>query len=133
MKRSIVTILLLMLTAAAFAAGPEKKVFNATVEKGVQKVSMAAGSYFFDPNYVIVKANIPVELTIKKEPGTPHDFVIDAPDAGMSIKEPLSTEPKVIKFTPTKPGKYPFYCDKKLLFFPSHRSKGMEGTIEVTP
>jgi plastocyanin domain-containing protein len=133
MKRLAWIVLFIMLAAVVFAAEPQKKVFTATVENGIQKVNMLAGSYFFDPTYVIVKANIPVELTIKKEPGAPHDFVIDSPDAGMSIKEALSTEPKLIKFTPTKPGKYPFYCDKKFLFFPSHRSKGMEGTIEVTP
>lgn len=34
-------------------------------------------------------------------------------------------------FTTTKPGKYPFYCDKKLLFMDSHREKGMEGILEV--
>ncbi len=132
MKRLTLIILSIMLATSVFAAETEKKVFTAKVEDGVQKVSMIAGSYFFDPNYVVVRANIPVELTIRKEAGAPHDLVIDAPDAGMSVKEPLGTEPKVIKFTPTKPGKYPFYCDKKLLFFPSHRSKGMEGTIEVT-
>jgi hypothetical protein len=28
-------------------------------------------------------------------------------------------------------GEYPFYCSKKLLFFKSHREKGMEGMLEV--
>jgi plastocyanin len=49
-----------------------------------------------------------------------------------NIDEQISTEPKIIKFTPTKTGKFPFYCDKKLLFFKSHRERGMEGIIEVT-
>jgi hypothetical protein len=34
-------------------------------------------------------------------------------------------------FTPTMPGSFAFYCGKKLLMFPSHRSKGMEGILEV--
>ena len=42
----------------------------------------------------------------------------------------LSTEPKVIKFTPTKVGKYPFYCSKRFLFW-THRAKGMKGVLEV--
>ena len=112
----------------------QKKQFIATVDKdGVQRIEVLAGEYFFDPNYIIVKANVPVEIKIKKEPSlVPHTFVMKTPDAGMDIHESLSSEPKIIKFTPTKTGKYPFYCDKKLLFFESHREKGMEGTIEVT-
>jgi plastocyanin len=40
-------------------------------------------------------------------------------------------KPELIKFTPTKIGKYAMYCDKKLLWFKSHRERGMEGVIEV--
>lgn len=119
---------------SADSLNAQKKPFVATVDKdGVQKIEMLAREYFFDPNYIVVKVNVPVEITIKKEPTIiPHNFVLKAPDAGMDIHESLSSEPKIIRFTPTKNGKYPFYCDKKLLFFESHREKGMEGTIEVT-
>jgi hypothetical protein len=37
-------------------------------------------------------------------------------------------KPKDVK---TREGIYPFYCSRKLLFFESHREKGMEGTLEV--
>ncbi len=112
----------------------EEKVFKAVIDKdGVQRVDIVGGSYFFTPNHVIVKVNVPVELKIRKESGiVPHNFVIKAPDAGIDIDESLSSDPKIIKFTPTRTGKYPFYCSKKLLFFESHREKGMEGTLEVT-
>ncbi len=43
----------------------------------------------------------------------------------------MENEAKVIRFTPTRVGSYPFYCNKKLLFFESHREKGMEGILEV--
>jgi plastocyanin domain-containing protein len=110
-----------------------QKAYTAAVDKdGIQRVTVLAGSYFFDPDFITVKVNVPVDLTIKKEQGIPHAFVINSPEAGMDINESLSTEPKVIRFTPTKTGKYPFYCDKKFLFFKSHRSRGMEGIIEVT-
>ncbi len=122
------------LACMAFAAENQKKVYRAVVDNdGVQRVTVLAGSFYFDPDYIVVKGNIPVEVTIKKEAEiTPHDFIIDAPDAGLTIKETLSSDPKVIKFTATKAGKYPFYCDKKLLLFKSHRERGMEGTLEVT-
>jgi len=109
------------------------KEFTATIDPdGVQRVEILGGGYFFDPNYVIVKVNVPVELKVRKESGfVPHDIVMKEPEAGIDFAEDLSTTPKTITFTPTKVGKYPFYCSKKLLFFASHREKGMEGTLDV--
>ncbi len=100
--------------------------------QAVQKVDILAGSYFFKPKVIQVKVNVPVEITIKREAGVaPHNIVLQAPEAGITVKEELGTEPKVIKFTPTKTGKYPFYCDHRFLFW-THRAKGMEGVLEVT-
>ncbi len=133
--RTVYSIMIILLVAGAAAASEkEKKVFKTVIDKdGIQRVAIFAGSYFFDPDYVVVRANVPVEVTIRKEAEiTPHDFVIDAPEAGLQIKESLSTEPKVIKFTAAKTGRYPFFCDKKLLFFKSHRERGMQGVIDVT-
>ena len=123
----------ILLAAAAGGAAETKEAFTAAVDgSGVQKVTLLAGSYFFKPNDIIVKVNVPVEITIKKEPGfVPHDIVLHAPEAGIDFKVGLSAEPKVIRFTPTKTGKYPFYCDHRFLFW-SHKAKGMEGVLEVT-
>ncbi len=109
-----------------------KEVYKATIDSsGIQKIEMISGSYYFKPNDVIVKVNVPVEITIKKEPGAaPHDIVLHAPEAGIDFDVELRTDPKVIKFTPTRAGKYPFYCDHRFLFW-SHRGKGMEGVHEV--
>jgi plastocyanin domain-containing protein len=113
--------------------GKIEKIFKAVIAKdGVQHIDILGGSYFFDPNHIIVKVNVPVELKVRKEPGiTPHDIVMKSPEAGMDFKESMDAEPKTIRFTPTKVGIYPFYCDKKLLFFESHKKKGMEGVVEV--
>jgi plastocyanin len=74
-----------------------------------------------------------VELSVTRESGmTPHDFVIKAPEAGINVVVSLDTKPQLVKFTPTKAGKYPFVCTKKLIFMKSHKDKGMEGTLEVT-
>jgi plastocyanin len=103
-------------------------------QDGVQRVRVVAGSYFFKPSHIVVKANVPVELTASRESGvTPHDLVIHAVEAGLAIKEELATEPKKISFTATKPGKYAIYCSKKLPFVAGHREKGMEGVLEVVP
>lgn len=132
MKKILITLLLVVATYS-IAWTAEVKTFTATVnEKGIQSVEIKGGDYYFEPNNIIVKVNVPVELTVKKAPGyIPHDIVMNAPEAGMSFKVDFNKEGSIVKFTPTKTGKFPFFCDKKLLFFESHRKKGMEGTIEV--
>jgi len=119
-------------TVAATAAGMQE-TYRATIgDDGIQRVELVGGSYFFRPGHVIVKVDVPVELTVRKDGWiVPHDIVIDAPDAGITVRESLSAEPKVIRFTPTKAGRYPFYCSKKPPFMASHREKGMEGVLEV--
>ena len=112
---------------------PQETVYQATIAAdGVQHVQIEGGGYFFKPNRVIVKVNVPVELTVSVEKGlTPHTLVIQSPGAGISVDESLSSDAGIIRFTPTAAGKYPFYCRNKLLFFKSHREKGMEGVLEV--
>ena len=101
---------------------------------GVQRVRIVGGSYFFKPRHIVVKANVPVELLASRESGiTPHNLVIRAPEAGVSVEEDLGSDPKKIVFTATKPGKYAIYCGKKLPFVAGHRDKGMEGVLEVVP
>lgn len=125
----------LFLVSLAGGAEEKEKVFRATVgSDGVQRVEMVGGSYFFNPNHVIVKVGVPVELKVKKESGwIPHNIVAESPEAGIVFDESLASDPKTIRFTPTKTGTYPFYCSKKVIFFASHREKGMEGVIEVVP
>jgi len=114
-------------------AAPSETVYQSTIAAdGVQHVRIEGGSYFFKPNRVIVHVNVPVELTVSVESGlVPHTLVIQSPEAGIAVDEGLSSEAKAIRFTPTAVGNYPFYCRNKLLFFKSHREKGMEGVLEV--
>ena len=74
-------------------AQKESRVAKAEAD-GVQRVRIAAGGYFFKPNHVVVKVNVPVELVASREAGmTPHDLVIKDPDGGVVAEEELSTEP----------------------------------------
>ena len=67
------------LAGAAFMCGqdvPEKRTVAAIGADGVQRVDVLGGSYFFDPNVIVVKVNVPVELRVRKEPGaTAHNIV----------------------------------------------------------
>lgn len=117
----------------ADAASPDETVYRASpAADGVQHVRIEGGAYFFKPRRVIVKSNVPVELTVSVARSmVPHSFVLQAPEAGIVVDEDLSSESKKIRFTPTAVGSYPFYCRNRLLFFESHREKGMEGVLDV--
>ena len=108
-------------------------VYRATIDSdGVQRVQLVAGDYYFRPDYIVVKVAVPIELIVRRETFfVPHGLVLNAPEAGIAIDEELSTEPTTVSFTPKAVGKYPFYCDKQLLFFKSHRARGMEGVLQV--
>lgn len=120
---------------AASTAMKEKRLVATVGTDGVQHVQMIGGEYYFDPNYVVVKVNVPVELTVKKSADAssfvPHDLIAKAPEAGIDFKVDLKAEARSVVFTPTKTGKFPLYCDKKPPFGKSHKDRGMEGFIEV--
>ncbi len=134
LRTSVAAVLILALFSVIPGSAEEKEFVAKIDPDGVQRIQMVGGSYFFDPNRVVVKVNLPVEISIKKEPGaTPHDIVLKAPEAGIDFNADIGGDPVVIRFTPTKTGEYQFYCDKKFLFMKSHRERGMEGVLVVTP
>ncbi|MBI5854997.1 MAG: cupredoxin domain-containing protein [Nitrospirae bacterium] len=123
-----------LLSGLAQAADVPAPPFAVQVdEDGVQRAGIQLDSYAYVPSHLIVQAGKPVELTLTSVTFiTPHNFILLEPSAGLTIEQDIgSGKTVIVKFTPTKPGLYPFYCDKKLLFLPSHREKGMEGRLEV--
>jgi plastocyanin domain-containing protein len=133
LSRIILSIAVFFYSAVVAYPQDQAETYTATVDQdGIQHVRIIGGSYFFKPNIIVVKKDLPVELTVSKEPGlAPHSIVANAPEAGIVFDESLNTDTKVIRFTPKAAGKYVFYCKNKLLFFSSHREKGMQGIIEV--
>lgn len=128
-------VIVVVLLTFGSAMGAEVTKAAATIDDdGVQRLDVIGGSYFYKPNHIVVRVNIPVALKVSKESGfIPHDIVAKSLEAGIEFQEGLSTTPTIIKFTPTKVGTYPFYCSKKAPFSKSHREKGMEGIFEVVP
>ena len=120
------------LTPWLFAADPFA-VDVPLAADGIQRASIETDSYSFSPNHLVVKAGKPVELTFKSVTWlVPHNLVIDDPRSGLTIREEIPAgESVTVKFTPTAVGSFAIYCDKKLMFFKSHREKGMEGILEV--
>ena len=129
-----VALMLLFLSGPALAdEQAATKRFVATIDKdGYQRVEMTAGEYYFDPSVVVVKVNVPVELTIRKTGGiTPHTIAMKAPGADLDFTVDISKDPKKISFMATKTGTYPFECTERFLFFKSHKDRGMHGALEV--
>jgi len=108
------------------------KEVTATVSAdSVQHVRVVAHSYWFEPNRVVVKAGVPVELTIKNAAFmVPHNFTCTEPEADVIVSKDLGMfrGSKTVRFTPTTPGEYEFYCHVG-----SHAKKGMKGMLVVTP
>lgn len=122
--------LVFCLTAGTQAADTPYRV--PVAGDGIQRVAIVGGSYFFKPDHLVVKAGTPVELVLRAERGiVPHRFVLDLPPDQVAIDTRLGEEPRVFRFTPGTAGRYSYYCPNKLLFFDSHRDKGMAGMLEV--
>ncbi|MBA2252008.1 MAG: cupredoxin domain-containing protein [Nitrospirales bacterium] len=100
---------------------------------GVQRTTIVVDSYSYTPSHLQVEVGKPVELILNSVTIiTPHNFVLKEPGAGLMLEQDVPTgKETIVRFTPTQPGLFKFYCDKKLLFFKSHRDKGMEGLLDV--
>ena len=103
--------------------------------EGVQRAFIVLDSYEYAPAHISVEAGVPIEFQLENQSFlTPHNFIIDYPDVGLQHNVSVDAgDSATIRFLVETPGTYTFYCDKQLLFFPSHREEGMEGRLEVRP
>lgn len=140
-RRSRIVGAAFVVLAAALVAGcasspPEGVPASVTAvpdSRGVQRVHVIAGNYYFQPNRIVVKAGVPVEITIERQTVIPHTFTLSAPAAGIAADVELPRKPVTVSFTPTKPGSYRFICKEDPPFLPSHLERGMQGTLEAVP
>ena len=115
MKRLIVCVAGSILIAGC-ASGLTRPVREVTATIGsdhVQRVTVTTHSFWFDPNRVVVKRGIPVELTVRNGAFfVPHDFFCDATAAGIEVDARVGMfhGSKQVRFTPTRAGEYPFHC-----------------------
>ncbi len=111
---------------------------------GAQRLTVTVGdSLAFDPPTLTVTAGKPVILTIRNIGNTDHDWTITGlpardiksavqaghghPRTGEIVGHPKPKGEVTIRFTPTQPGTYEFYCS-----VPGHRQAGMQGLLQVT-
>lgn len=138
MSRIIRTVGLLMAMVPSAAQAEESLELSPPfvvpiAADGVQRATVRLDSYSYAPSRLVVQAGKPVELTLTSVTLiTPHNFILKDQSGALSVEQDVSAGKTVtITFTPTQPGKFSFYCDKRLWPLPSHREKGMEGELEV--
>ena len=102
-------------------------------DQGIQRATIIMDSYSYSPNELSVEAGKPVELTLRNAATfTPHTFHLADPASGLHVHVEVSAgESQTVSFTPNQRGTFTFYCEKKLLFFKSHRERGQEGRLKV--
>ena len=136
-RASIVRVASAALLISALGCGtsgskiPTSEVTAKKNASGVERVEVEVHSFYFKPSRIVVDAGTPVELTLKfKNFFTPHNMTCAYSEAGIQIDKSAGFmsfhRTKSIRFTPVKPGDYPFYCGVG-----SHMKKGMTGTLVV--
>ena len=131
--RALVMVVLLLGTVWGSRTAATEQIKISTDPDGVQRIRMEVDSYSYRPDHIVVRSGIPLEITLTSVTTlTPHNFIIKEPEAGLLIEQEIGAGKTVtVRFTPTQRGSVIFYCDKRLLFFKSHRDRGMEGRLEV--
>ena len=115
------------------SSGLKKPVHEvtATSTDSLQHVTIKAHTYWYDPNRVVLKAGKEVELKVKNGSMiVPHNLTCFEKDAGIEVSANVGMfwGGKTVRFTPTQPGEYEFFCHVD-----SHSKHGMKGTFVVVP
>lgn len=129
---AVVVALALALSGCSSGIGrPVNELRVLTDPDGVQRVRVVAHTWWFDPNRVVVKANVPVELTLRNSSWiVPHNLTITAPetDVMVSLDVGVLRRQDTVRFTATHAGEYEFRCHVD-----GHARKGMKGRLVVLP
>jgi plastocyanin len=125
--------ILALVALAGCTSGLKKPVHEVTavVTDSLQHVTIKTHTYWFDPNRVVLKAGKEVELKVKNgSMFVPHNLTCFETDAGIEVSANVGMfwGGKTVRFTPTQPGEYEFFCHED-----SHAKHGMKGTFVVVP
>lgn len=128
--------LIVMLTPMGEAATPlmpGPPTFIPISPDGIQRATVILDSYSYSPSHLVVEHGKPVELTLTSATTiTPHNFIIKDSTGNFLVEQDVGAGTTImVRFVPAQPGIFPIFCDKRLWPMPSHRDKGMEGTLEV--
>ena len=121
-RRSFLPWLFLLLLGLALGAAAEPRVIELTL-----------GDYRFMPHKLDLVAGETVQLRLtNSDTLTPHNLSLSGAGMELDIDVPAGQTVQV-EITPQEPGRYTFFCGKKLPFMKNHRERGMEGELIVRP
>lgn len=98
-------------------------------------VSVELGGYRYAPDRITMAAGETLRLElVNTDKLTPHNFTLKDAGAGLDLDVDVKAgKSETVSIAPSVPGSYVFYCSKKLPLMKSHRERGMEGMLVVTP
>jgi len=104
---------LLLLASASYAqlreGAPGTEAWIAVVHDGVQRVNVECAENVFDPNEIVVSANVPVELSIRG----PSDSLLFVNQGFSPENKPIGNTPSKHRFQPSTPGRYEMWCQPR--------------------
>lgn len=125
-------VLLLLLWGGAIPALSQELLPQSDVSNP-REIVIDMESYVFTPSEVTIEVGKPITLILNNQSFlVPHNILMENPQGVRVLEADISSgESQTHTLTLSEPGIYTFYCDKQLLFFPTHREEGMEGRLIV--
>jgi len=145
MRQRLVLLATLLLFAPAMAgAAPPSGDEAEPPAEPARRITVTLSEYQFTPSRIELKTGELVELTLINEGTVTHEFVtmalqelevavtisgVETETVGVVELEMAPKSRAQLRFTPDKPGEYPFAChaDKPV----DHVTKGMTGTLVI--
>lgn len=87
--------------------------FTGVMNNGIQEINIDVGAYGYTPDYVVLKKDVPVKITMKadSEAGCTRSVVF--PDFGITKIIPKNGQ-AIIEFKPTREGTFTFRCSMNM-------------------
>jgi hypothetical protein len=85
---------------------------SATIEGGVQRISVDVSKGYYDPSRIVLKAGVPAEITFSQSSGCTAQ--VQSADLGFS--EDLTGGPRTVRLPALKSGTYAFSCGMQMVF-----------------
>ncbi|MBT8128567.1 MAG: hypothetical protein HKO86_07085 [Gammaproteobacteria bacterium] len=104
-------------------------------QDSTEMIKVEMGGYRFMPHEIRLTANKAAVLRLVNTDKTiPHNFTLKIAGNNIDIDIDVSGGESADVHLPALPaGSYSFYCGNKMVFSESHRDKGMQGTLVVSP
>lgn len=85
---------------------------TATLEGGVQRISVDLSKGYYDPNVIVLRAGVPAEITFGQGTGCTSQVISEQ----LGFSEDLSAGPRNVNLPALDAGEYSFSCGMGMVF-----------------